>query len=189
MSFKKEFIMKDLRIYLRAFEIEDYKLIHKWRNDDEITRNFGGLKLFTSSENEKKWVESKIFDRENTSCAICLKDSDEMIGCVFLGDINLINKTGHCPTFIGDNKHKRKGFATEARMLILKYAFFDRGLNRIWARILTDNIGSIKMVEKCGYKKEGWLRESVYKDGELKDEYLFAVLKKDFVKIWNDRYE
>jgi RimJ/RimL family protein N-acetyltransferase len=176
-----------IRVYLRALEIEDHIFIHKWRQDDEISRNFGGIKMFASSLNEKKWVEDRIFDKQNVSCAICLKETDEFIGCIFLSDIDMHNRSGHCPTFIGEKSYWGKGYATEARMLMLHYAFHERGLNRIWARIIEDNIGSTKMLEKCGYQKEGLMRQSSFKDGELKNEYLYAVLKEDFEKIWIEK--
>lgn len=173
---------KNIRIYLRAFELEDHLKIHKWRNDKDIARNFGGIPLFTSSQNEKKWLEEKVFDKNNVSCAICLKKTKEFIGCIFLNEIDLHNRSGHVPVFIGEKKHWGKGYATDARILMLKYAFIDRGLNRVWAKVLEDNPGALKMHEKCGYRQEGVLRQSVFKDGNLINEIMLGVLKEDFLK-------
>lgn len=178
--------MKKIRVYLRAFEIEDHIKIHQWRQDKDIARNFGGLPLFTSTLNEKKWVEEKIFDKNSVSCAICLKESDEFIGCIFLNDINYHNRSGHIPIFMGEKQYWGKGFATDARLLMLNYAFINRGLERIWAKVLEDNIGALKMLEKTGYKKEGLLRKSNFKDGKFLNEIYLAVLKDDFLKIANE---
>lgn len=174
---------KKVRVYLRAFEGDDYIKIHKWRQDTEISRNFSGVPLFSSSLNEKKWVEDKIFDKNNVSCAICLKETNDFIGCIFLNDIDFHNRTGHIPIFIGEKEFWGKGFATDARMLMLKYAFFDRGLNRIWARVLDGNEGALKMLEKTGYKIEGKLKQANFSEGKLHDEYYLAVLKQDFEKV------
>ena len=75
---------KKMRVYLRALELDDHAAIHRWRNDKEIARNFGGVPLFSSSANEKKWVEDRIFDKGSVSCAICLMKTREFIGCIFL---------------------------------------------------------------------------------------------------------
>ena len=174
---------KTIRVYLRAFELEDYEKIHRWRNDRDIARNFGGVPLFTSSLNEKKWLEDRIFDKLNVSCAICLKKTKEFIGCIFLNEIDMHNRCGHVPVFIGEKKHWGKGYATDARILMLHFAFFDRGLNRVWARVLEDNPGALKMHEKCGYKQEGALRESSFKDGRFVNEYFLGILKADFLPI------
>lgn len=47
--------------------------------------------------------------------------------------------------------------------LLLNYAFNHKNQRRIEAIVLEDNIGSCKMHEKLGYKREGLLRKSVYK--------------------------
>jgi len=145
---------KKIRVYLRALEPEDYAKLHEWRNDEEIGHNFSGTKLFTSTLNEKKWIEERIFDKGNVSCAICIKETNEFIGCVFLNTIDHLNRSGHCPTFIGAKDQWGKGYATDARVLILKHAFHDKGLERIWAHVTTDNPGSLRMLEKCNYKRE-----------------------------------
>ncbi len=41
------------RVYLRAFEPDDYRLINKWRNDPEINKYLGGNTFLVSSEREK----------------------------------------------------------------------------------------------------------------------------------------
>lgn len=63
-----------IRVYLRALEIEDHIKIHQWRQDEDIKKYFSGIPLFTSTLNEKSWVENKIFDKNNVSCANCQTD-------------------------------------------------------------------------------------------------------------------
>ena len=179
---------KKIRVYLRAFEPEDYVKLHQWRNDVEIGYNFSGTVRFTSTLNEKKWIEDKIFDKNNVNCAICLKETDEFIGCVFLNDIDYINRSGHCPTFIGEKNQWGKGYATDARVLILKHAFHDKGLERIWAHVDEDNIGSLRMLEKCNYKSEGLLRRASYVDGRFRNFVVLSILKEEFEELL-EQYE
>jgi hypothetical protein len=42
-----------------------------------------GTHRFTSTLNEKKWLEEKIFDKNNVNCAIYIKETNEFIGCIF----------------------------------------------------------------------------------------------------------
>jgi len=51
--------MKKIRVYLRAFEPEDYLLLHKWRNDDDIAHYFSGTIRFTSTLNEKNGLKKR----------------------------------------------------------------------------------------------------------------------------------
>lgn len=172
------------RIYLRALEPEDYLISASWRNDPEIQNMVGGHKYFVSSEKEKEWVKNAINDRDRIVCAICLVENDKYIGNIMLQDIDWINRTGHVPVLIGDKSEWNKGYATEARMLMLKFAFEERGLQRIWAEVIENNKGSLKMHEKCGYKVEGLLRKSVFKNGQFLNQYILSVLKEDFEEAY-----
>ena len=51
------------------------------------------------------------------------------------------------------------------------------------ATILEDNIASQRMNEKCGYKKEGLLRQAVYKNGKFHNLVVMSVLKEEFDKF------
>lgn len=170
----------DTRIYLRALEPDDYLVSVNWRNDEEIQNMVGGSKYFVSSEREKKWVQDAIFNNEKIVLAICLKENNKYIGNVMLQEIDYINRSAHAPILIGDKKEWNKGYATEARMMILKFAFEERGLERIFAYVLEGNDASIKMLENCGYKVEGILRRSVFKNGVFQNQILLSVLKDDF---------
>lgn len=176
-------MFEGFRVYLRALEPEDYKKSIKWRNDDEIWEMVGGPKHFVSEAYEKKWVEDAIFSKDSINLAICLKENDEYIGNAYITNMDWINRSAHAPSMIGEKQYWSSGLATEARILLLYFAFYERGFNRIWASILEENIGSQRMCEKCGYKKEGILRQSVYKNGEFKNQILMSVLKEEFDKV------
>ncbi len=179
---------KKIRVYLRALEPEDYAKLHEWRNDEEIGRFFSGTSHFTSTLNEKKWIEERVFNKENVSCAVCLKETDEFIGCMFLYDFSYINRSACGSSFIGAKELWGKGYATDAMVLILRNAFHDKGLERVWARVVTDNPGSLRMLEKCNYKKEGLLRRASYADGEFKDVCMVSILREEFDELW-EQYE
>lgn len=72
------------RIYLRAFEPDDYKISAKWRNDDQIWSMLGGTKYFVSSAYEKKWVEDAIFNSKDIRLAVCLRENDLYIGNTYI---------------------------------------------------------------------------------------------------------
>lgn len=172
--------MKDLRVYLRALEPSDYKTTIAWRNDDEIWSMVGGPKYFVSEEYEKQWVLNAVNNTKDIRVGICLKENDKLIGLASIVDVDWINRSGQSSSMIGDKSYWSKGLATEARLLLLKFAFYERSFERIWAHVLESNIGSIKMCEKCGYKKEGLLRNSVYKNGKFHNQVVMSVLKNEF---------
>ena len=172
----------EARIYLRALEPDDYKTSIKWRKDDEIWGMVGSPKYFVSEAYEKKWVEDAIFNSRDIKLAVCLKDSDTYIGNVYTTDIDMINRSCTTGVLIGEHAYWGKGYATEAMKLLLDYVFNERNLNRAQALVVESNAASLKMHQKVGYKVEGKLRQSVYKNGKYRDLILLSVLKEEFGK-------
>ncbi|MFO7676543.1 MAG: GNAT family protein [bacterium] len=171
----------NFRVYLRALELDDYRTSVKWRNDDEIVSMVGGPKYFVSSERERRWVEGKaLADGPDTTLAVCIRETGKYIGNASLNEVDYVNRSGRCPVLIGDKSEWGKGLATEACLLIHRFAFRDRGLERIFAQVLENNAASLKMYEKCGYIREGLLRHAVYKNGRFQNLVALSVLRVEF---------
>lgn len=164
------------RIYLRAFELEDYKTTIHWRRDDEIWGMLGGPKYFVSESYEKKWVENEIFNSNDVKLAVCLIENDQHIGNVYFTDINQINQSCHTHVLIGDKNFWGNGYAREALIAGIDYMKKERNIHRFEAKVLESNKASLRMHQKCGYEIEGLLRKSVYKNGSFQNQYILGLL-------------
>lgn len=170
-----------MKVYLRAFEIEDYKKSIKWRNDQDIWKSTGGNYFFVSSEREKKWIENAIFnDKNNIRLAICLKENNKYIGNVNLVNIDWINRQAEFSIFIGEKKEWGKSYATEATKLMIDFGFSQRNFNRIYLTVLENNKVAIHLYEKIGFKKEGILREALFKDNKYYNLIIMSILKEEY---------
>jgi RimJ/RimL family protein N-acetyltransferase len=67
-----------------------------------------------------------------------------------------------------------RGIITEALELVTAYAFEQFDLLRLYALPFADNAGSIRVLEKAGYTREGVLRSSCVKYGQRRDQILYA---------------
>lgn len=67
-----------------------------------------------------------------------------------------------------------RGIATEAVLLVTDYAFTRFNLLRLFALPFADNAGSVRVLEKAGYAREGLLRQSSVKFGQPKDQLIYA---------------
>lgn len=65
-------------------------------------------------------------------------------------------------------------------MLMLNYGFKYLGLERITANTLDVNIGTQKLLSRCGFTLEGRERKSVYLNSEMHDKLNYAILKEEF---------
>ena len=75
-----------------------------------------------------------------------------------------------------------KGVAEVATRLLLDKAFGEWGLNKVYLNVLESNLRAIRFYEKCGFKREGLLKEHIYKDGILANLCLYGMLKYDYDK-------
>lgn len=66
------------------------------------------------------------------------------------------------------------GITTAAVRAVTPYAMAAYALCRIEAAVFAWNPASARVLEKAGYEREGWLRRSVYKDGQVIDSMLYA---------------
>ena len=70
-----------------------------------------------------------------------------------------------------------RGLMTEAVGACTEHAFRALELVRVHAAVFSWNPASMRVLEKCGFEREGWLRRSVWKDGHLLDSALYARLR------------
>ena len=73
-----------------------------------------------------------------------------------------------------------RGIATEALGLVTQHAFRDRNFLRLFALPFADNTPSIRVLEKAGYLREGLLRSSSVKNGQPRDQVLYARINPDW---------
>ena len=77
------------------------------------------------------------------------------------------------------------GMMTEALSEMLRFGFEEMNLNRIQVKSAPSNERSIKLIRRLGFKKEGVLRDNFIFMGELQDDVLFSLLRKE----WDEKHK
>lgn len=175
-------ILKGNIIRLRPVKISDTQMLHRWINNKKLNR-FLGTEIPISLAKEKKIVHGMVKNNEKKHFIMELIETGEPIGMMSLHHINKKHRRAITGSYIAYDKYWGKGYGSDAKMALLKYAFMKLGLNRVESHAFTHNPRSVAYNEKCGYKKEGLLRQHVYKKGKYYDSIVLAVLKKDWLKI------
>jgi ribosomal-protein-alanine N-acetyltransferase len=78
--------------------------------------------------------------------------------------------------------HAGHGVMSAAVGLIKPFAFGTLGLHRLEAACLPDNVPSIHLLEKAGFKREGYARKYLNIGGSWRDHVLYALLEEDWAK-------
>ena len=73
-----------------------------------------------------------------------------------------------------------RGLVTEAARALVDHAFARLALHRVWASCLPENAASWRVLEKLGFRREGFLRQNLRIHGEWRDSFLYAVLASEW---------
>ncbi len=75
---------------------------------------------------------------------------------------------------------QRQGFGAETVRGLVNYLFAEFDVHRITASTDPDNMPSMALLEKVGFRKEGCFRKSIKIRGEWKDDLLYALLREEW---------
>jgi len=166
-------------IRIRKIEKCDTENILRWRNCESVTRNFIYRKELTKEEHEK-WLDTNIASGRAVQFIIEEVITGLPIGSVYLRDIDHTHKKAEFGIFIGEDSARGKGYGSLATRLILKYAFDEMGLNRVFLRVFSNNKSAIKCYLNAGFREEGLFREDVLIDGTFYDMMFMSILKNEW---------
>lgn len=131
-----------------------------------------------SLEKCQAFIENSFTER-NQHFAI-VNENDEWVGTISLKNIDHDVGAAEYAIITARSIHG-KGVAYSATQELLKYAFHDLGLNRVYLNVIKDNIRANKFYIKCGFEFEGCFRQAIRIGEKLLDLNWYAIIKKDYV--------
>jgi ribosomal-protein-alanine N-acetyltransferase len=102
-----------------------------------------------------------------------------------VGGITLSNIRRRAAQFVNlgywmGRDHAGKGLMTEAVGMVVPFIFDTLGLHRIHAAFLPDNVASRRVLEKNGFKEEGFAENYLQIDGKWCDHVLFGLTRERY---------
>jgi RimJ/RimL family protein N-acetyltransferase len=184
--------MEGKLVRIRAYETFDLDAVMAWVNDQEVTRNLGGgpLAFPVSRVQEEQFLEVAArsgADATNKVFAIETIAERKYIGGIDLRGINWLDRQAEIGIVIGDKSYWSKGYGTDAMRVIMRIGFDQMALNKLWLKVLAFNQRALRCYEKCGFRREGVLREDRFVDGKYYDGIVMGILEREYraaVKTW-----
>lgn len=163
---------------IRRWRIEDADDIAKTLNNRKILDNLrDGIPFPYTVEDAREFIQAmNEADSENTfSFAITV--DDKAIGSIgaFRQD-NIHSRTAEVGYYIAE-PYWGQGIGTSAVKQICQYIFQHTDIIRLFAEPFVHNIGSCRILEKCGFELEGTLRKNAVKNGVVVDMKIYSILK------------
>lgn len=170
-------VLETERLRIRRADAMDIDALFELRSDKEIMKYIP--KPAATSLNEiaefLKLTDEKIEKNEMINWMITLKDDPKMIGTIGYYYI----KPEHYRAEIGYMllpKFQGNGYITEAIAEVVKYGFSTMQLHSIEAVVDPLNLSSCRVLEKCGFIKEGHFKENEFYNGEFIDSVVYSKL-------------
>jgi [ribosomal protein S5]-alanine N-acetyltransferase len=168
-----ELVSGDIR--LRPFRMSDADKLTEMANNKNISRNLrDGFPHPYTREDAVTFIRHCLEMPRDTFFAIEFKG--EYVGNISLSPCqDVYRKSAEIGYFIAE-PFWNKGIASAAVNMIVQFGFNNLGIMRIHTGVYEYNPASQRVLEKCGFTKEGVFKKAIYKEGGLWDEVRYAKL-------------
>ncbi len=165
------------KVKLRTVRKEDLETLYKLGSSVKDKGNYDGLNFPTVVDWEKDYEKEGIWS-DKKGIMLVTDKSDKIIGLIEYHKANYY--TGLEAGYIIYKKGDRgKGYLSEAFKIFTSFLFGIKNIPRLYLHIVPDNIPSIKLAEKTGYKKEGVMRNAVFIRGRYHDFAFYSILREE----------
>lgn len=165
-------------VKLAPLRTDDIPVLFEWINDRSEVLHSAAYRPVHQPSHEA-WFEDIQRRKDVVIFGIRLIGSDQLIGSCQLLAIHPTHRTAELQIRIGEGDARGKGYGSEATRLLLRFAFSDLDLRRVWLHVLGTNARAIRMYENCGFVREGVLRQAAHIDGNYVDVVVLGVLRGD----------
>ncbi|MBS6196128.1 MAG: GNAT family N-acetyltransferase [Clostridiales bacterium] len=183
---EKGIYLETERLILRDYQSADKEAYFKLKSDAETMYYLQDIQLFSREESDRDFAEvledQRKEERKYYFLHTELKESHEQAGSIgyTVEETTPVGKLVHVGYFTYP-KFWNNGYVTEALKKVLEFAFVENDVYRVTTGCLAENIGSERVMQKCGLIKEGEHVDWEWHDGRMKTRLEYRMLKKEWI--------
>ena len=168
-------------MFLRRLKREDGEKMLEWMHDPGVQAGFQQDMMHKTLEDVYRFIEKADITWESGSSVhyAIADERDEYLGTISLKEID--RQSRHAEYAISlRSAAQGKGTAQAATWELLRIAFEEQNLERVYLSVLSDNERAIRLYEKCGFVFEGEFRRHLYLNGAFKNWRWYGMLREDY---------
>lgn len=169
---------REINAYCRAIKEDDLERIMEWRMRPDITQFMNSDPELTI-EGQKKWYK-KIMKSEDSLYWILEVDG------VQSGVVSLVGYDGnlvHTGVYIAEKSKRSIKLTVYLQLNLYRYSFEKLNVNKVCEEVFEENVAVNRILDMCGSKREGVLRNEVQKNGKLYNVVHRGILKEEWEEI------
>jgi ribosomal-protein-alanine N-acetyltransferase len=168
------------QVHLSEFRSSDKPALIQHLNDPDIYHRTLRIPFPYTDATADEWLAlvAKITQQQGRPVHFAIRNADDALvgGCGFDGF--QVGKSHRAEVGYWLAKpYWGQGIMTAVVQQLCHHAFDEFGLVKITAHVFSHNPASARVLEKCGFQQEGFLRKHFLKDGQFIDARLFALLR------------
>ena len=169
-------MLKKGNIILRRFYDSDAAVLAQLLNNKKVWDNLRDYIPFPYSINDAiSFIRQTQEESPQTSFAI--EYDQQFCGAIgLIGQSDVYKKTAEIGYWLGE-PYWNKGIATLSVKLVTDYALIELQFIRVHTGVFDYNVGSMKVLMKNGYTKDGVFRKAILKNGRMFDEHRFSITR------------
>ena len=167
-------------IELKDLRFDDADRLFHWRRQREVDRWMSHAPP-SDLETHGAWLEAFLADPDRVGWIVA--DDGRPCGFLMLKGVADLQQRAQWGWYIGEAEARGRGAGRAAQALGLERAFYDYALQKVCSEVLADNDAALKAQGAAGFRREGYLRRHVFKDGRFRDLVLLGILAEE----WKDR--
>lgn len=160
---------------IRPYEPSDAPSIARHANNRDVWINLRDRFPHPYTlEDARAWIELQMRSDEENNWVI--EVDGDAVGGIGLSPCDDVNRRSAEVGFWLGEAYWGRGIMTAAVGALTRYAFDERDFFRVFAEVFEGNRASMRVLEKCGFRREGVLRRSATKDGKVIDQVVYAAV-------------
>jgi RimJ/RimL family protein N-acetyltransferase len=175
-------IVVNHQVELSEFRSSDKPALVQHLNDRDIYDRTLRIPFPYTDATADDWLAlvARITEQQGRPVQIAIRSADDSLigGCGFDGFQVGESRRAEVGYWLAKPFWGR-GIMTAVVWRLCQHAFEEFGLVKVTAHVFSHNPASARVLEKCGFQQEGFLRKHFLKDGQFLDARLFALLKGD----------
>jgi len=174
-------LLRAQRVVLRQLRGEDAGALVEIFSHPEVLRYWGGAALLSELAAREFIGSADGLRAQNVLhvWGIARADDDRILGTATLAQVDIRNKRAEVGYALGRD-HWGRGYMAEALPVLIRHAFDTLELHRLEADVDPRNGPSVRILERLGFQREGFLRERWVINGEIQDSLMFGLLRPDW---------
>jgi RimJ/RimL family protein N-acetyltransferase len=168
-------MLKDKNILLRSLQNSDAAALARLANNKKVWDNVRDILSHPYTIYDAYFIN--FTNHESPQVSFSIEYDGAFCGMIGLTpQQDVYRKTAEIGYWLGE-PFWNKGIVTKAVKLITAYGFDELGFMRIHTGIFEYNIGSMRVLEKNGYAKDGVFKKSIFKNGKIWDEHRYSIIR------------